>query len=328
MVGNENLGYGRTGRGAGWRARLPGGASRMAAYVLGAVALLLVLYYLIGAIVVHRIDDDPDFTPPVVTQDGSRVVDMVAALIEREVDGHGWTANDPFFLPGSLLDNMPNYQQGLIYALGRFTIDLSDQIGRARGSSQTDGDLDRASGLLKYPGTIWLFDISTSLAPTASSESQYRSARRALVSYNQRLAAGQAVFDRRADNLIAVMERIGNDLGSQSGAIDYHVDNRTGWPIDTVADDAFYANKGQLYAYYMILKALGEDYAQLIAERQLGNVWAQMLDSFRQAALLQPVVVVNGSPDGLSAPNHLAAQGFYLLRARTQVFEVANVLLK
>jgi hypothetical protein len=328
MVGNENLGYGRTGRGTGWRARLPGGAARIAAYVVGAVALLLALYYLVGAFVAHRIDDDPDFVPPVLTQEGSRAVDMAAALIGREVDENGWTANDPFFLPGAVLDNMPNYQQGLVYALGRFAIDLSDQIGRARGSSQTDGDLDRASGLLKYPGTVWVFDFSTSLAPTASAESQYRAARRALIAYNQRLAAGQAVFDRRSDNLIAVLERVANDLGSQSGAIDYHVDNRTGWPIDTVADDAFYANKGQLYAYYMILKALGEDYAQVISERQLDTVWAQMLDSFRQAALLQPMVVVNGAPDGLSAPNHLAAQGFYLLRARTQAFEVANVLMK
>lgn len=328
MVGNENLGYGRTGRSTGWRARLPGGAARITAYVLGAVVLLLALYYLVGAFVVHRIDDDPDFVPQAVTENGSRAVDMAAALIGREVDGNGWTANDPFFLPGAVLDNMPNYQQGLIYALGRFAIDLSDQIGRARGSSQMDGDLDKASGLLKYPGTVWVFDLSTSLAPTASAESQYRAARRALVSYNQRLAAGQAVFDRRSDNLIAVLERIANDLGSQSGAIDHRVDNRTGWPVDTVADDVFYANKGQLYAYYMILKALGEDYAQVISERQLDTVWAQMLDSFRQAALLQPMVVVNGAPDGLAAPNHLAAQGFYLLRARTQAFEVANVLMK
>ena len=90
---------------------------------------------------------------------------------------------------------MPNYQQGIIYALSRFTAEMGDQIGRSRGSSQMDPDLDRATGLLRYPGTIWLFDLSTSWAPTASSESQYRAAARALRSYNERVAAGTAPFD-------------------------------------------------------------------------------------------------------------------------------------
>lgn len=332
MVGDENLGYGSTGRESGWSARLRGGRGRLAALAGAAILGLLVLYYGVGMALVHEIDDDADFAPAVLTDGGSRAVDMAAALIGREVDGNGWTANDPFFLPGSLLDNMPHFQQGMTYALGRFTIDLSDQIGRARGSSQMDADLERASGLLKYPGTVWIFDFSTSLAPTASSESQYRAARRALLAYNRRLAGGQAVFDRRADNLIAVTERVANDLGSLSGAVDWQVDNAGGWaggwPVDTQADDIFYTTKGQLYTYYMILKALGEDYGPLIEERQLGAVWGQMLESFRQAAMLQPLVVVNGTPDGLAQPSHLAAQGFYLLRARTQLFEVANVLAK
>ncbi|HSK40735.1 MAG TPA: DUF2333 family protein [Arenibaculum sp.] len=329
MVGNETLGYGSTGRESGWSARLRGGGRGRLVAIAGAALLgLLVLYYAIGMAVVHEIDDDADFAPAVLTEGGSRAVDMAAALIGREVDVNGWTANDPFFLPGSLLDNMPHFQQGMAYALGRFTIDLSDQIGRARGSSQMDADLERASGLLKYPGTVWIFDFSTSLAPTASSESQYRAARRALLAYNQRLAQGQAVFDRRADNLIAVTERVANDLGSLSGAIDWQVDNAGGWLVDTQADDVFYTSKGQLYAYYMILKSLGEDYGPLVEERQLGAVWGQMLDSFRQAAALQPLVVVNGAPDSQAQPSHLAAQGFYLLRARTQLSEVANVLSK
>ena len=42
----------------------------------------------------------------------------------------GWTANDPFFLPGAVLDNMPNYQQGIIYALSRFGNAL-DRAARA-----------------------------------------------------------------------------------------------------------------------------------------------------------------------------------------------------
>jgi hypothetical protein len=39
-------------------------------------------------------------------------------------------------------------------------------------------------------------------------------------------------------------------------------------------------------------------------------------------------VVVNGSPNALVEPNHLSAQGFYLLRARTQLEELIDILQK
>ena len=39
-------------------------------------------------------------------------------------------------------------------------------------------------------------------------------------------------------------------------------------------------------------------------------------------------IVMNGAPDGLLFPSHLAAQGFYVLRARAQLREITNVLLK
>lgn len=310
------------------RLRLRGGLGRRTLYGVAVLVVAIGLYYLIGGLWVHRIDDDTGFVAPTPIEGGSRAVDLAAALIGREVDVHGWTANDPFFQPGWVLDNMPLYQQGIIYALGRFAIEMADQIGRARGSSQVDADLDRAAGLLKYPGDIWIFDFSTSWAPTASSDQQYRAAQRALVSYNQRLAAGQAVFDRRSDNLIATLDRIAADLGSASAVIDRHIDASSGWLIDTRADDIFYATKGRIYAYYLLLRELGVDFEVVIQERGLTAVWQQALDSFREAAELQPWVIINGRPDSQFLPSHLAAQGFYLLRARTQLREISNVLTK
>jgi hypothetical protein len=255
-------------------------------------------------------------------------VALTADLIDREINTHRWVANDPFFMPGSMLDNMPNFQQGVVAALSRFAIELTDQIARTRGSSQVDPDLNTASGLLRYPGTVWIFDLSTSLAPTASSESQYRRAMSALRDYNQRLAAGNAVFETRADNLIATLDRIAADIGSSSAALDQHLDEHSGFGLDFEADDVFYANKGRLYAYYLLLRELGVDYARVIQERDLVAAWAQMLESFRAAATLQPWVVLNGAPDSLLSPSHLAAQGFFLLRARTQLREISNILLK
>jgi len=96
---------------------------------------LVFVYYLGGMIWVHTIDDDIGYQVAEPVESGSQAVDMAAALIAREVDENNWTANDPFFMPGWALDNMPNYQQGMIYALSRFAVEMSDQIGRARGSS-------------------------------------------------------------------------------------------------------------------------------------------------------------------------------------------------
>lgn len=290
---------------------------------------LLLLYYLGGMMWLHQIDADPDFALETTAPNGgSQSVAVTADLIDREINTHRWVANDPFFMPGSLLDNMPNFQQGIIAALSRFAVELTDQIGRTRGSSQVDKDLETASGLLKYPGTVWIFDPDTSWAPTASSESQYRRAMLALRAYNERLGEGRAVFETRADNLLATLERLTADIGSSSASLAQHLAAHAGLMPDFRADDLFYANKGRLYGYYLLLRGLEVDFANVIEEKDLRGPWDQMLRSFRVAATLQPWVVVNGDPAGQLLPSHLAAQGFFLLRARTQLKEINNILLK
>ncbi len=295
--------------------------------IAAGVVVLALLYYPVGMALTHSIDDDTALVID-APKGQSQSVAVAAKLIERETDINPWVANDPWFLPGAALDNMPNYQQGIIYALSRFAIEMSDQIGRTRGSSQVDKDLDKAAGLLKYAGDVWVFDLSVSLAPTAPSESQYRAARKSLLSYNERLARGDAVFDARADNLETTLERIAADLGSASAVIDTYIHDNAGAFIDFHADDIYYRNKGRLYAYYMILKALKADFANVVMDKDVTKAWDQMLDSLYTAATAQPLIVINGDPDSLWRPSHLTAQGFYLLRARTQLKEVANILLK
>ncbi|MDO8837499.1 MAG: DUF2333 family protein [Parvibaculum sp.] len=304
-----------------------GGILRRTATVL---VVFILLYYPIGMIWVHAVDDDPDFVPDAAdfVPEGSAAVAMAAALIDREVNRHSWVANDPFFMPGTLLDNMPNYQQGIMSALARFGFELTDQLGRSRGSSEADPDLQRAAGLLQYPGNVWIWNPTVSLVPRASSESQYRDARARLLSYNNRLARGTANFDIRSDNLLATIDRFAADLGSSSAMIDRHIAENAGSWIDTGADDVFYTTKGKLYGYYMILNALGSDFAPVIKERNLQKPWDEMIATFRKAALLDPLVIMNGRPDAQFRPNHLASQGFYLLRARTQLREISNILLK
>ncbi len=298
--------------------------------ILAAVVGIIFLYFVVGMILIHKVDDDLNFAPNAqnLEKNGSRAVEVVAGLIDREINDNRWTSNDPFFMPAALLDNMPNYQQGIVSALARFTFELTDQIGRTRGSSQTDTDLQQAAGLLQYSGTVWSWDPTVSLLPTAASEKQYEKARKSLVAYNQRLAEGNAVFEKRGDNLLATLDRIALDIGSSTAVIDNHIAEHSGAYVDFQADDLFYGFKGQAYAYYMILKALSTDFEGLIRDRELGNAWEKMLISFRSVVELDPYVISNAKNDGQLFPDHLAVQGFYLLRARTQLREISNILLK
>ena len=302
---------------------------RYAALGIGAVLLFIALiYYPVGMIVVHHIDDSEKFSAEKYeTNGGSHAVAMAVALIDRETNTHRWVASDPFFFPGAMLTRMPAFQRGIMSSLSRFSIEMYDQIGRTRGSSQADPDLQKANGLLNYSPNVWMFDFSTSWLPTTSSPTQYRAGMEALKSYNDRLAKGSAVFDRRADNLIETLNRIASDLGSSTGSITDFVENRSGLSFGGSAD-LFYHTKGRLYGNYMILRALQLDFADVIKEKQLESTWAQMLDSFRDGMVLHNFIIFNAKPDSQFFPNHLAAQGFFVMRARTQLYEITNILLK
>jgi hypothetical protein len=295
-----------------------------------AIVVLIVVGLPVGMLVTHKIDDDPAFAlndaemPPAA----SRAIAMAAALVDREVNVNRWVANDPWFLPGHWLDNMPNYQQGMMAAIARFTVEMRDQVGRERGTSQDDLDLREAAGRLQFPGDKWIIDLATSPWPQATSEEHYRTARRHLLAYNTRLADGRAVFERRGDNLLALMDRLALDLGSSSAVLDQRINAESGNPFDTRADDIFYSIKGQAYAYFLILRELQKDYGTLIKDRGVEHIWNNMLASLKHAAEMDPLVVLNGQPDGILFPSHLASQGFYILRARQQMREVSNVLLK
>ncbi|MCJ9429907.1 DUF2333 family protein [Kordiimonas marina] len=308
----------------GWLGSISGSTWRR---VVLAVPALFALYILIGMPLTNRIDD----TLPLDVQTpsgGSRTVADLSYLVKRETLYHAWVANDPAFMPGWWIDNTPNFQRGMIGALSRFAFELRDQIGRSRGSSSVDKDLESAAGNLAKEPDRWLIDFSTSMMPTRTSDSYYREAARSLDAYNARLAKGDAVFERRSDNLLATIDRIALDLGASSAAIERYIGEHAGGVLpDFGADDLFYQVKGQVYAYTVILTALREDFASVIKDKELSSIYDELLRSLSAAARLEPLVVTNGARDGVLA-NHLSMQGFYLLRARTQLREVSSILAK
>lgn len=292
-----------------------------------ALPIVLALYILIGMALVNRIDDT--LTIDIKQVSGtSATVEIVAGLIEREVITHRWTPNDPFFMPAWWLDNTPAYQSGILSAVSRFTIELRDQLGRSRGSSTVDSDLASAASNLAIEGERWVMDFNTSFLPTTPSETYYKDAIKQLRAYNARLVDQQAVYEQRSDNFLATLDRIAQDLGSASATLDNYIDAESGGFLpDTGADDLFYQIKGKAYAYTLILHALEKDFSRVIVERDIASIYQQLLKSMNAVIALDPLVVTNGQKDGILA-NHLAAQGFNLLRARTQLKEITNILLK
>lgn len=308
----------------GWLRTVSGSTWRKVA--LG-TPLAFFAYILIGMPIANRIDDSlavDSVAPP----GGSATVSAVTYLVRREVELNNWTPNDPVMLPGWWLDNTPNFQKGIMGAVSRFSFEMRDQLGRRRGSSSVDENLEKAASNLSIEPERWIIDMSTSLLPTKPSNQYYLEALGQLETYNAQLGTGQSVFDRRSDNLLATLDRIALDLGASSASLDTYIGDHAGGIVpDFGADDLFYQVKGQVYAYTILLKAIRKDFTDVIENREIAALYDDLLKSMSSAATLDPLVVANGAVDGVLA-NHLSMQGFYLLRARTQLREVSNILLK
>jgi hypothetical protein len=289
------------------------------------LASLIPIYFMAGSILTHRINDDLTWKAPDPGVGASKTVAVIAGLIDREVNETAWAPNTQPFQPAALLrfgGNMVNFQAGLVKGLAAIVLELESRVARMRGTSAADVDMGVArQGLSRQPDT-WLLDP----LPTSSADQEYRKALRALLNYNQRLAAGQAVFDVRADNLQALLDRAALDLGGASDALDRQVEAGRKVLIDRRADKIFYFSKGQSYAYFIVLKALREDFKDVLAERRVTKLYDAMLEDLALAAALQPAIVQNASPAALTGPNHLTTQGFYVLRARARLREITDVL--
>jgi hypothetical protein len=318
-----NLG-GRLGGWIGERFASLGLGSKLG--IFGAAIAFLVLYYVVGAFLMSKIDADTGFAPPATETPAasSQSVAIAAALLDREMPR--WVPNDPVYKPSVVLHNMPNFQRGMLKAFQRFTIELNDQLGRTRGSSPIDPDLEKAAGDIRYPADRWIWNADRWWAISLTTEDSYRRAAKELKAYNRRLAANQATFDPRADNLRATLDGFANDLGATSAAIDEFVTKNAGFPLNYAAAHLFYRAKGQMYACYMILKGLKADTSAVLKERNVEAIYDQMLKAFEQGVELSPFLVLNGTRDGSLFPNHLVIIGFSLLQARTRLREITSVL--
>ena len=264
----------------------------------------------------------------------SQIVQAASDLTRFNVDENSWIpsmlfyklgffgidwANTPFF------DNKASFQLGVHSAVQRTTVELTDTLGRVRGTSEIDPDLRNARGALQFDEATWYFGLDP-FGPKTPTPSFYRTGAENLDRFNVRLTQCDATFDPRADNLINLVDRIASDIGSTSEAIRNRAELRnSGW-FDFRADNEFWRSVGQLYGYYGVLKASQTDFADVIQTRGLTALWDRMEEQLRTALELSPLVVSNGDEDGIVMPTHLTTMGFYVLRVRANLTEIRDVL--
>ena len=268
----------------------------------------------------------------------SFIVDVTSDLIDFNVNRNLWISSNPLYKAGLFwalewdqtwfFDNKANFQRGVHQAASRTAIELADALGRVRGTSEIDPDLKVAKGNVQFDQFTWYFNIfdEQPFGPTTPTPTYFRNAHEKLEVYNKRLETCTATFDARADNLLQFLDRIAKDIGSASAVIKERSEAyNSGW-FDTRADDIFMYSKGQLYAYYGILKATRADFREVIKSRELSDIWDLMEEHLYRAIALEPFIISNGTEDGWLMPTHLTTLGFYILRARSNLVEIRSVL--
>ena len=266
----------------------------------------------------------------------SAIVEVTADLIDYNVNQNAWISSMLLYKLGLFgldwdstpwFDNKASFQRGVNQAIRRTSVELVDSLGRVRGTSGINNDLQRARGNIQFDEETWYFG-SDSLLPKTPTPNYYRTAMADLRKFNASLESCEAIFDGRSDNLIEFLDRIANDIGSTSAIIRERSEFHNGGWFDTRADDRFWFAYGQLYGYYGILSAAGADFDAIIKARGIEPLWVESIKQLRSALKIQPAIISNGREDGWIMPTHLATMGFYILRVRSNLVEMRDVLAR
>ncbi len=306
------------------------------------------------AVMMFWLNHEPDLFNPIqqatvhAQEHGHQVVTgytTTAALIET-VDvllnkRGGYMSND-ILPPWVFLDNVPNWEFGVLTQVRDFTRALRNDFSRSQTQSIEDTDLAEADPLFHYDSARWF---------PPDTEGRYRKGINALERYLVRLSspsAPEAQFYARADNLadwLAIVEkrlgslsqrlsasvgqvRLNTDLSGDSGARQSThspdvVMVKTAW---TEVDDIFYESRGTAWALVTLLHAMEVDFEDVLRKKNA-------LISFRQIireleSTLEPLhspMVLNGSQFGLFA-NHSLVMANYISRANAAIIDLRNLL--
>lgn len=280
---------------------------------------------------------DPRSVPGSVTT--ATLMNVAGRLLEKP---GGYIGND-VMPPGVIMDNMPNWEFGVIVQVRDLAQALRNDMSRSRSQSTEDTDLAIAEPQFNFPSDSWWFPAS---------EKEYRKGIDAVDRYFQNLVdKGNAdtQFYARADNLNAWLGLVNKRLGSLAqrlsasvGEYRYNTDlagdraarqATPGRGASVVAetpwlqiDDVFYEARGSTWALMHFLRAVRVDFAGVLEDKNAEASMDQIIRSLEQSQ--RPVwspVVLNGDGFGLLA-NHSLTMTSYIARANAAIIELRRLL--
>jgi hypothetical protein len=248
---------------------------------------------------------------------GEAFASTLAALVEHELDAPaGWRPND-FFLwgPTVLADNNANRQLGIIQALRESTRVLRDNLTKV-SSTEYDPNLLEADTKLRNDERKFWFP---------SAESRFGDAAKALHRYVEGLARtppASKPINRRNVELIKLFQTWTDMLG------DVHANLLRDDAGFFRTDDYFYHAQGIAHVMYHLTLAVRREYAAPLAGREtVLELFDRAARSLGEAAVMKPVVVLEGSPAGLLA-NHRRNLDAYIIDARQVMYTIREELEK
>ncbi|MBM4228790.1 MAG: DUF2333 family protein [Gammaproteobacteria bacterium] len=253
----------------------------------------------------------------------------------------GYLSND-VMPPGAWMDNVPNWEWGVLTQLRDMAKSLRNEFSRSQTQSTEDPDLTRADNHLNIDSDSWMF-------PAA--EREYSSAQDALHAYLQRLDDGgqqDAQFFARADNLrnwLGLVEKRLGDLSQRLSASVGQVRINTDLAGETAAeqstataavrivktpwnqlDDVFYEARGASWALLHLLRAIERDCASVLEKKNARVSLRQIIRELEstQEGLGSPIIL-NGGGFGFTA-NHSLVMASYISRANAAVIDLRMLL--
>ncbi|MGB7432005.1 MAG: DUF2333 family protein, partial [Ahrensia sp.] len=212
----------------------------------------------------------------------SAMVGVAAALLDRSVNQATWVPSNPLYKAGiffvidwkdtPFFDNKAAFQLGVNQSVRRTAVELVDRLGRVRGTSSINSNLQSAREAANYREDAWVVTFSPPFLQP-STQARLDNAREDLLAFNTELQNCQADFDVRADNLLQFLERVTADIGSTSEILQRRMEQANFTGFDSRADDRFWFTYGQLYGYYAILTAARSDFRDVVAQRNLAALW-------------------------------------------------------
>ena len=341
-----------TAQGGGWRGMLgeflPGGRmSGVAVTVLGLylfICLLLGMYWSIApepfdvrarAAEYAAADNRQVVTGSVTT---AALMGVMDTLLTKP---GGYTHND-IFPPGVWLDNMPNWEYGVMIQSRDLVRALREVLSRSQSQSTEDVDLVMAEPRFNFNSDSWALPAS---------ESEYRDGLKYVRRYFDRLSevdSPDAQFYARADNLRYWLATVNTRLGSLSQRLSASVGKRrintdlagdgsatqsttTSAELDVTTpwmkiDDVFYEARGTAWALIQFLRAAEVDFAEVLAKKNAQVSLQQIIRELEgtQEAVWSPMIL-NGSGFGLLA-NHSLVMASYISRANAAIIDLRDLL--